>query len=109
MQVLAERKGDERADPLVLVVSSGEVYGTAREPVPHKETDPVAPCSPYAASKAGAELAALETWRRPGLRVVVARPFAHTGAGQDQRFLVSAFPARLRVAERAAAPVLQGG
>jgi GDP-4-dehydro-6-deoxy-D-mannose reductase len=109
MQALAEAKRDERADPLVLVISTGEVYGAARERVPHKETDPVAPCSPYAASKAGAELAALETWRRTGLRVVVARAFAHTGPGQDGRFVVPAFAARLRFAKRAAAPVVKVG
>ena len=46
--------------------------------------------SPYAASKAGAEVAALEAWRRTGLRVVIARPFPHTGPGQASRFVVPA-------------------
>src|SRR2546422_5509 len=83
VHVLAGAKGEGRADPLVLVVSTSEVYGCGEPPPrPRRETDPVAPCSPYAASKAGAELATLETWRRAGLRVVVARPFAHTGPGQ---------------------------
>ena len=48
-----------------------------------RETDPLAPATPYAASKAGAELAALEVWRRTGLPVIIARPFTHTGPGQD--------------------------
>ena len=52
-------------------------------PAPRVETDPVRPVSPYAASKVGAEVAALEAWRRTGLRVVVARPFPHTGAGPE--------------------------
>jgi len=65
VQVLAEAKRAGRADPLVLVVSTGEVYGACDEQRPRREMDPVAPCSPYAASKAGAELAALEIWRRP--------------------------------------------
>jgi len=69
----------------------------------------VAPCSPYAASKAGAELAALEAWRRSGLRVIVARAFAHTGPGQDGRFVVPAFAQRLKLAKRAAAPVVKVG
>src|SRR6266436_3341973 len=77
VQVLAEAKRTGRADPVVLVISTGEVYGAAREPRPRRETDPVAPCSPYAASKAGAELAGLEAWHRTGLRVIVARSFAH--------------------------------
>jgi GDP-4-dehydro-6-deoxy-D-mannose reductase len=104
-QVLVENK--EQADPVVLIVSTGEVYGRASGP--RRETDPVAPCSPYAASKAGAELAALEAWRRAGLRVVVARAFPHTGAGQDTRFVVPAFIGRLRVAQQAGAPVIKVG
>jgi GDP-4-dehydro-6-deoxy-D-mannose reductase len=108
VQILAEAKRMGRADPLVLVVSTSEVYGCG-EPQPRRETDPVAPCSPYAASKAGTELAALEAWRRAELRVVVARPFAHTGPGQDQRFFVPALAHRLKFAKRVGAPVVKVG
>jgi GDP-4-dehydro-6-deoxy-D-mannose reductase len=73
------------------------------------ETDAAAPCSPYAASKLGAEAAALEAWRRAGLRVVIARPFTHTGAGQDARFVVPAFAQRLKLARKIAAPVVKVG
>lgn len=88
-----------KADPLVLVVSTAEVYGQG-EPVPRREEDPLRPQSPYAASKAGAELAAIETWRRTGLRVVIARPFPHTGVGQPVQYVVPAFLRRLRAAKR---------
>src|SRR5207253_11118104 len=85
-----------------------EVYGRGEAAFRLRvETDPVAPCSPYAASKAGAELAALEAWRRAGLRVVVARPFAHTGPGQDPRFVVPALAQRLKFAKRVGAPVVK--
>ena len=109
VQVLADAKRLGRADPVVLVVSTGEVYGTCADQRPRRETDAVAPTSPYAASKAGAELAALEAWRRAGLRVVVARAFAHTGPGQDARFVVPAFAERLRFAKRVGAPVVKVG
>src|SRR5438270_827485 len=109
VQVLAEAKRVARADPVVLVVSTGEVYGACGDQRPRRETDPIAPTSPYAASKAGAELAALEAWRRTGLRVVVARAFAHTGPGQDARFVVPAFAERLRFAKRVGAPVVKVG
>jgi GDP-4-dehydro-6-deoxy-D-mannose reductase len=108
VHVLAEAKQAGRADPLVLAVSTSEVYGYAG-PTPRRETDPVAPCSVYAASKAGAELAALEAWRRAGLRVVVARPFAHTGPGQDPRFVVPGLAQRLKLAKRLGAPVVKVG
>ena len=106
--VLAEARRGGRADPLCLVVSTGEVYGRG-DPTPRKETDPLAPCSPYAASKVGAETAALEAWRRAGVRVVIARPFAHTGPGQDLRFVVPAFAQRLKFAKQIGAPVVKVG
>lgn len=95
-------------NPLFLLISTAEVYG-AGPSVPRTETDPAAPCSPYAASKLAAEIAALEIYRRAGLRVVVARAFAHTGAGQDQRFVVPAFAARLRLAKKVSAPAVRVG
>jgi len=95
-------------DPLIVVASTAEVYGgEALRPL--VETDPVAPRSPYAASKLGAELAARETAARTGLRVVVARAFPHTGPGQDNRFVAPAFAERLRVAVRAGARVVKVG
>jgi GDP-4-dehydro-6-deoxy-D-mannose reductase len=86
------------ADPLLLMVSSAEVYGKGR-PTPRRESDPVCPQSPYGASKAGAELAVMEAWRRTGLRVVIARPFPHTGVGQLPHYVVPAFVERLRAAK----------
>ena len=89
-------------DPLVIVVSSAEIYGNGPA-TPRVETDPVAPQSPYAASKVGAEVAALEAWRRTGLRVVIARAFPHTGPGQSSLYVVPAFLQRLRAARGAGA------
>src|SRR6185436_2062393 len=69
----------------ILLVSTGEVYGdTGDEPA--REDHAIEPRSPYAASKAAAEIAAGQAARAYGLDVVLARPFAHTGPGQDQRF-----------------------
>jgi len=109
IHVLVDAKRNGRADPLVLVASTGEVYGRGAAGTPRKETDPVAPCSPYASSKLGEEVAALEGWRRAAVRVVIARAFAHTGPGQDTRFVVPAFAQRLKFAKRARAPVVKVG
>lgn len=106
--VLAEARRKDRADPVVLIVSTGEVYGRGTA-TPRRETDPTAPCSPYAASKLGGEEAGLEAWRRAGLRVIVARAFAHTGPGQDPGFVVPAFAQRLRFAKQIGAPVVKVG
>ena len=98
LQALGERRMAGHADPLVLLVSSAEVYGPSAQPL--RETDPVRPRSPYAASKAGAELAAQETAARTGLRVMTARPFPHTGPGQDERFAIPSFARRLKLARQ---------
>ena len=74
----------------LLLVSTGEVYGRADE-LPTTETAPVRPLSPYAASKAAAELAALQAARSAGLDVVVARAFQHEGPGRDERFAIGSW------------------
>jgi GDP-4-dehydro-6-deoxy-D-mannose reductase len=72
----------------LLFTSSGDVYGRA-EVMPTPEEAPVAPISPYGASKAAAELACI------GVEAVVARAFPHTGPGQDERFAVGSWTAQL--------------
>ncbi len=109
---LAEELGrvvmDRWGDPLLLVVSTAEVYGSGPA-TPRVESDPVRPVSAYAASKLAGEIAALEVHRRTGLRVVVARAFAHTGRGQDERFVVPALTRRLLIAKRVKAPAIKVG
>jgi GDP-4-dehydro-6-deoxy-D-mannose reductase len=96
------------ADPLLLVISTAEVYGKGTA-VLRREQDLICPQSPYAASKAGAELAALEAWRRTGVRVVIARPFPHTGKGQPSQYVVPAFIERLRGAKSTGAKQVPTG
>ena len=67
----ARRTGVRR----VLHVSSDEVYGELGvDAQPRDEAAPLAPSSPYAASKAGAEYAVRAFARTYGLDVVIARP-----------------------------------
>lgn len=82
-----------------LHVSSGAVYGGAGTH-PRLESDPAVPSSSYAASKLASEVAVLEVSRRTKLGVVIARPFGHTGARQDTRFVVPAFARRILEAKR---------
>lgn len=74
----------------LLFASSGDVYGRA-DHIPTPEDAPVAPVSPYAASKAAAELAC----GTAGLDLVVARAYPHIGPGQDERFAVGSWAAQL--------------
>jgi GDP-4-dehydro-6-deoxy-D-mannose reductase len=90
-------------NPVVLIVSTSEVYGNGPARA-RLETDSPAPQSPYAASKLGQEIAALEAWRRSGLRVIIARPFIHTGPGQLPPYVVPSFIQRLLAVRAGAAP-----
>lgn len=76
----------EQRDARVLVASTCEVYGNAAR-IPTPEDEPVRPLSPYAASKAAAELACAFS----GLDVIVARATNHEGPGRDERFAVGSW------------------
>src|SRR5262249_28030098 len=76
---------------------------------PRTETEPSAPVSAYAASKVGAEIAALMEWRRTGLRVVVARPSPHSGRGQSERALIPKYARRVLTARRTRAAAIPTG
>jgi nucleoside-diphosphate-sugar epimerase len=80
----------ERPEARVLFASTGEVYGNATR-IPTPEDEPVRPVSPYAASKAAAELACSVS----GLDVVVARAANTEGPGRDERFAVGSWTRQL--------------
>jgi GDP-4-dehydro-6-deoxy-D-mannose reductase len=91
----------------VLVASTGDVYGRAQR-VPSAEDDPLLPMSPYAASKAAAEVAC-EQARRVGVDVVVSRGFQQEGPGRDERFAVGSWAAQIARAEEAGGGTVRVG
>jgi len=106
---LGALRQERRGDPLLLLISTAEVYGAAPEPRARMEDDVPHPLSPYAASKLGAEVAVAEVARRTGLRTIIARAFPHTGPGQTDRYVVPGFARRLQAARRIGAPVVKTG
>ena len=88
--------------PRCLVVTSSEVYG--RVPLDALPVTPdtpwSAPHSPYAASKAAADLAAQQYRIGFGLPVIRVRAFNHIGPGQDGRFVVPAVARQIAIGER---------
>ena len=78
----------------VLFVSSGETYGASFRDGPVTEDAPLRPQNAYARSKAAAELV-LGDVLGPENRLIVARAFNHTGAGQDERFVLPAFASQI--------------
>ncbi len=85
--------------PKILLVSSCEVYGVPSR-VPLTETDPLQPCSPYAASKTSAELMGYQYWKTYGIPVIRTRPCNHTGAGQLPVFALPSFAKQIVEIER---------
>lgn len=92
--------------PRVLLVSSSEVYGAVHpDELPVSEDAPFRPSTPYAASKAAAEMAGIQAWIGRGLEVVRVRPFNHTGPGQQRQFVVPALAHQIiEAAERSSHP-----
>jgi len=81
-----------RATPVerFLLVSSSEVYGTARYS-PMDEEHPLEPRSPYAATKAGADRLAYSYFVTYGLPIVIVRPFNNYGPRQHPEKVVPRF------------------
>ena len=74
----------------VLLVGSSQCYGrVAARQLPITEDQALAPESPYAASKAAADLLGFQFFHSWGMQVIRARPFNHTGPGQTTDFLCS--------------------
>ena len=87
--------------PRVVVILSSEVYGNAAPGTTALDEDsPLRPVTPYGASKAAADVVALQMHLADRLDVVRVRPFGHTGPGQSDQFVVPARATRIARAER---------
>lgn len=93
----------------VLYVSSSEVYGQSfQHNLPVDETALLQPSSPYAASKAAADLM-VRQYARQGLNTLCARPFNHLGAGQSPDFVAPAFARQIAAVEKGRRPLIRVG
>lgn len=82
------------------VCSSSEVYGKVPHALtPIKEDCPFHPASPYAISKAGADLAARFYAEAYGMNIVVTRMFTHTGPRRGDVFMESSFAKQIAMGE----------
>lgn len=91
----------------VLFVGSGLIYGEPDPPgVPQAESAVLRPASPYAASKAAADLACYQATRAPGLDVVRARPFNHFGPGQSPQYAIAHFAQQIAEIEARKQPAI---
>lgn len=91
--------------PRILFVSSGLVYGDpVRAEEAFTEDSPLRPASPYAASKAAADVLSYQVTRHPGLDVVRVRPFNQIGPRQSPDYAVANFARQIAAIERGEQP-----
>jgi dTDP-glucose 4,6-dehydratase len=88
-QILLDAIRETPVERFVLI-SSSEVYGTARY-APMNEEHPLEPRSPYAGTKAGADRLAYSYVITYGLPVVIVRPFNNYGPRQHPEKVVPRF------------------
>jgi GDP-4-dehydro-6-deoxy-D-mannose reductase len=90
----------------VIWVSTCEVYGMP-ETLPLRESAAINPANPYAVSKAAAEMLSAVYASSYGLDIVRARPFSHSGPGQQPTFLLSSLARQAAEGRRAGVKRLQ--
>ncbi|MBX9626928.1 MAG: GDP-mannose 4,6-dehydratase [Gemmataceae bacterium] len=91
--------------PRVLFVSTGLVYGEPDEPgAACDERTTFKPASPYAASKAAADLLSYQVTRTAGLDVVRVRLFNQVGPRQSADYAVANFARQIAAAEAGRQP-----
>lgn len=84
----------------VLCASSAEVYGEPSEDrLPFSEDQPMAPVTPYGASKVAMEALCGQYARARGLKIAVVRAFNQLGPGQSPAFAASGFARQIAAAE----------
>jgi GDP-4-dehydro-6-deoxy-D-mannose reductase len=104
---ILEAVREEQPGARVLFVSTGEVYGRTDQ-LPTPESAPIAPLSPYAATKAAAEIACSQS-AYAGVDIVIARAFNSEGPGRDERFALGSWAHQIARLEEAGGGVLAVG
>jgi len=98
-------------DPIVHICSSSEVYGQVKEDeVPIKESNQFRPASPYAVSKVGEDMIALQYWLSWKIKTIRTRMFTHTGPRRGSVFATSTFAKQIAAIEAGKqSPVIKVG
>ena len=111
LEAAKQLKLSEGYDPVIHICSSSEVYGQVREDeVPITEENPLRPASPYAVSKVGEDMLALQYWLSWEIKTIRSRMFTHTGPRRGEVFVVSNFAKQVAAIEnKLAEPVIRVG
>ncbi|UCF16777.1 MAG: GDP-mannose 4,6-dehydratase [Phycisphaerales bacterium] len=100
LEVVKQLKQSDGYDPVIHICSSSEVYGQVKEDeIPITEDNPLRPASPYAVSKVGEDMLALQYWLSWQIKTIRTRMFTHTGPRRGEVFVVSNFAKQIASAE----------
>ncbi len=87
-------------DPIIHICSSSEVYGQVKEDeIPIRETNPLRPASPYAVSKVGEDMLALQYFLSWEIKTIRTRMFTHEGPRRGEVFAPSNFAKQVAAIE----------
>ncbi len=102
---------NDKFDPIVHICSSSECYGQVQEhEVPITENNPFRPASPYAVSKVGEDMLALQYWLSWGIKTIRTRLFSHSGPRRGDVFVISNFAKQIaKIEVRKQDPVISVG
>jgi GDP-4-dehydro-6-deoxy-D-mannose reductase len=91
--------------PRILYVSTGLIYGEPDEPDGAcDERTTLKPATPYATSKAAADLLSYQYTRNPGLDIIRVRLFNQIGPRQSSEYAVANFARQIAAAEQGKQP-----
>ena len=91
LEAVRKLKDSSGFDPVIHICSSSEVYGQVKaDELPITENNPLRPASPYAVSKVGEDMLAMQYWLSWKIKTIRSRMFTHTGPRRGEVFVVSA-------------------
>lgn len=97
---LLESLREAQLNPRILVVSSAHVYEPRNDRMRIREDGPIKPRLPYGVSKWVSEQIARQYGRDYGLSILIARPFNHSGPGQEVGYVIPDFARQVARLER---------
>ena len=90
--LLEELRDSNECDPVIISVSSSEVYGNpTKDEIPIKETNSIRAANPYSISKVGHDLMSQYYADAYGMKVITTRMFSHEGKRRGKLFALSSF------------------
>ena len=102
---LLESIKSNNLDPVIVSVSSSEVYGMPnKDEIPIKESNPIRAANPYSISKVAHDLMSQYYYKGYNMKIIITRMFSHEGARRGKEFALSSFAYQIAKAEKQNGP-----